>query len=70
MNKVEPNLDAAILRVKTKACHLSSIAYKDFESFDELVESASDLISHLTITSMSVIKDRIKIILVGESLGF
>ncbi len=43
---------------------------QDYSSFDELSEAAEMAGSHLVITSKSAIKGRIKVILVGESLGF
>ncbi|MEN6348717.1 MAG: lactate utilization protein [Syntrophomonas sp.] len=71
MNKVEPNLDAAILRVKKYAAPLILLLFKqDYASFDELSEAADGAYSHLVITRMSTFKNRIKVILVGESLGY
>jgi len=71
MNKVAPNLDAAILRVKSYAALLTCLVYKkDYSSFDELSKAAENSCSHLVITSNSVFKGRIKVILVGESLGY
>lgn len=43
---------------------------QDYSSFDELSKMAEEANSYLVITSMSTNKDRIKIILVGECLGF
>lgn len=71
LNKVEPNLDAAVLRAKTFAAQNTLLLFKqDYSSFDELSKAAEAACSHLVITSMSTAKGRIKIILVGESLGF
>jgi L-lactate utilization protein LutB len=72
MNKVEQNLDSAILRAKTIAASLVVLSYSKSEvsSFEELLIKAHNSASQLVITSMSVFKDRIKVILVGESLGF
>jgi hypothetical protein len=72
MNKVEQNLDLAINRAKNKAASLVVLSYdkNEISSFEELIDKAQVSSSHLVITSMSVFKDRIKVILVGESLGF
>lgn len=71
INKVEPNLDAAILRTKKYAASMIMLKFKqDYSSFDELSEAAEMAGSHLVITSKSAIKGRIKVILVGEPLGF
>jgi L-lactate utilization protein LutB len=71
INKVEPNLDAAILRAKNYAAQNTLLIFKkDYISFDELSKVAEDACSQLVITSMSMTKGRIKVILVGESLGF
>jgi hypothetical protein len=70
MNKVETNLESAIMRVKTQAAQKCLLLYKqDYSSFDELSQAASGIISQLVITSMTNFKGRIKIILVGENLG-
>jgi LUD domain len=72
INKVEQNLDLAILRAKTKAAALVVLSYSKSEisSFEELVNKALASCSQLVITTMSVSKDRIRVILVGECLGF
>lgn len=71
LNKVEPNLDAAVLRVKSYAAQMICLAFKqDYSSFDELSKAAEDSCSQLVITSKTVFKGRIKVILVGENLGF
>ena len=70
MNKVEPDLTSAVQRVKTIASQKCMLLYKqDYASFDELKEAADGIISQLLITSMTTMKGRIKIILVGENLG-
>lgn len=70
LNKVEPNLDAAILRVKDYAAKMAVLAYKqDYTSYDELSKAAEGGCSQLVITQKSMFKGRIKVILVGESLG-
>ncbi len=71
LNKVAPNLDAAILRAKTYAAPLTLLIFKrDYASWDELSKAAEGAYSHLVVTGMSTTKGRIKVILVGESLGF
>jgi L-lactate utilization protein LutB len=71
MNKVEPSLDAAILRAKKYAASMIMLKWKrDYASFDELSKAAEGACSQLVITGLSITKDRIKIILVGECLGF
>ncbi|WP_434291725.1 hypothetical protein [Clostridium botulinum] len=46
------------------------IFYRDYSSFYELCKEVELTCSQTVITSMSMIKDRIKVILVGECLGF
>jgi hypothetical protein len=72
INKVEQNLDSAILRAKSKAASLIVLHYSKSEvaSFEELLNKAQGIGSQLVITSMSTFKDRIRVILIGESLGF
>lgn len=71
LNKVTPNLDAAVLRAKTYAAQLIMLKWKqDYASLDDLSKAAESACSQQVITSMSVTKDRIKVILVGESLGY
>ena len=43
---------------------------KDYSSFDELSKAAEGACSQLVITGMSMTKGRIKVILIGECLGF
>lgn len=70
LNKVEPNLDAAILRVKNYAAKMCALAYKqDYSSYEELSRVAESGCSQLVITQKSMFQGRIKVILVGESLG-
>lgn len=70
MNKVEPTLEAAITRVKTTASQMCLTLYKqDYPSFVDLQNASEHIISHLVITSMTTLKGRIKVILVGEDLG-
>lgn len=71
LNKVAPNLDAAILRAKTYAAPITTLFFdEDFSTFDELTKATERVYSQLVITSKSIVKDRIKVILVGECLGF
>jgi hypothetical protein len=71
LNKIEPNLDAAILRAKSYAAPVTMLIFKqDYPSFGELSNAAEGACSQLVITSMSMTKGRIKVILVGECLGF
>jgi L-lactate utilization protein LutB len=71
LNKVAPTLDAAILRARTYAAPLTLTLFKrDYTSFEELSIAAEAACSQLVITGMSMTKHRIKVILVGESLGF
>lgn len=71
LNKVAPNLDAAILRAKTYAAPITALFFdEDYSTFDELSKASEHVYSQLVITSKSIIKDRIKVILVGECLGF
>jgi L-lactate utilization protein LutB len=70
LNKVEPNLETAILRVKKLAARLILLKFYDYATLDEVDNAAEHAAGQLVITSMSATKGRIKIILVGESLGF
>lgn len=70
LNKVEPNLDVAILRVKDYAAKVGASVYKqDYSSYEELSEAAEGGCSQLVITGKSMFKGRIKVMLVGENLG-
>jgi L-lactate utilization protein LutB len=71
INKVEPNLEAAILRVKNYVSSMIMLRLKqDYSSFDELSAAAEGAGSQLVITGKSARKGRMKVILVGEALGF
>lgn len=71
LNKVVPNLETAILRAKNYAAPLTMLIFKqDYPSFDELSRAAEGGCSQLVITSFSMTRGRIKVVLVGESLGF
>jgi LUD domain len=72
INKVEQNLEMAINRAKTRVASLVVLSYtkNELSSFEEIINKAQGTGSQLVITMMSVIKDRIKVILVGESLGY
>ena len=71
LNKVEGSLEAAVNRAKTYAARKILLKFKqDYSSFEELCEAAEAACSQLVITEKSAVKGRIKIILVGENLGF
>jgi L-lactate utilization protein LutB len=71
VNKVEPNLEAALLRAKTYAAQMTCLIFKqDYASFDDLAKAAEEANSNLVITSRSVFKGRIKVMLIGETLGY
>lgn len=71
INKVEADLDAAVRRVKEYAAANIVLKFKqDLTSFDELSRAAEGTWSQLVITSRSAIKGRLKVVLVGETLGF
>jgi hypothetical protein len=42
----------------------------DFASMEDLVAAAEAIRGHLLVTRMSTTKGRIKVVLVGESLGY
>ena len=70
LNKVEPNLEASIGRIKNFCAPIGMLVFKqDYSSFDELLKAAEGACSQLVVTNFSMIKGRIKVILVGESLG-
>jgi len=71
MNKITHDLDAAIERTKKYAARMILLKFKkDYPGLDKLDEAAKVAASQLVITSKSTTKGRIKVILVGESLGF
>ena len=71
LNKVVPNLDMAILRTKTYASQMILLKLKqNYSTFEELSKVSEGVGSQFVITSMSSKKGRIKVILVGENLGF
>lgn len=71
LNKVVPNLDMAILRTKSYASQMILLKFKqDYSTFEELSKVSEGVGSQFVITSMSSKKGRIKVILVGENLGF
>ncbi|HUI92096.1 MAG TPA: lactate utilization protein [Chitinivibrionales bacterium] len=72
INKVEQSLDAAVARAKTVAAPLCVLPHSKSEpvSFDDLIDKARVAASQLMITTMSTFRDRIKVVIVGESLGF
>ena len=71
MNKVEPTLDAAIARATRYAASLVLLEFKaDHASLADLTQAAEEIRGHLLVTRMSTTKGRIKVVLVGESLGY
>lgn len=57
INKVEPNLDAAILRAKSYAAPITMLIFKrDYSSFDELSKVAEGACCQLIITNLSMTK--------------
>jgi len=72
MNKVVPTLEDAIRRVKTQAAPQILLKFRPdgYASYGELSAASEMAMSHLVITSMSTNKERIKVILVGERVGF
>lgn len=71
MNKIMPDLQSAVHRAKTYAAQMIVLKFNNrFESFDELAHAAEGAESQLVITSRTVIKDRIKIVLIGDTLGY
>lgn len=70
LNKVQPNLDAAVARIKTFCAPMGMLVFKqDYSSFDELIKAAEGACSQLVITNFSMFQGRITVILVGENLG-
>jgi len=71
MNKVMPDLETAMARATEYAARLILLKFKkDYPDFESLENASKSAVSHLVITSRSAVKGRIKVILVGESLGF
>jgi hypothetical protein len=71
LNKVEPDLDAAIHRVRKTAARMIMLKFsKGYRTFGELDTAAEEAVSQIVITCKSAVKGRIKVILVGENLGF
>ena len=71
MNKIVPDLETAISRTKKYAARMILLKFKkNYPNFNELDNAAKGAVSQLVITSMSVVKGRIKVILVGENIGF
>jgi len=70
MNKVEPTLDAALLRARRVAAPLCMLLFKqDYASFEELQRAADEACRQTVVTASSVTPGRIHVLLVGERLG-
>ena len=75
MNKVEPDLESAIKRARTVAAPINAQRF-DIDTPCKKTGVCSDCLtegcicSHMVITRKSNIKNRIKVILVNENLGF
>ena len=71
MNKVTPDLQSAIHRAETQASQMIVLKFnKDIESYDALSVAAKEAKGQMMITSKSIYKGRIKIVLIGETLGY
>jgi L-lactate utilization protein LutB len=71
MNKVVADLPAAISRAKHYASQMIMLRFKpDYPSYTDLEQAALTACNQLVITSGSAVKGRIKVVLVGEELGF
>jgi len=71
MNKVMPTLEDAMRRAEIYAARMITLKFKtDYASMADLQQAAEHAVSHLLITRKFTNKERVKIILVGESLGF
>ena len=71
MNKVQPDIESAILRAKKTAAPLIVLKFKrDYETFEELSEAAQRACCQLVVTTGSMTKGRITVLLVGENLGY
>jgi hypothetical protein len=72
LNKVEADLQTAVQRTKGRAAAMILLknTKKDFASYDQLMEAADGIRGQLVVTSMSTTKGRIKVVLVGEDLGY
>jgi hypothetical protein len=71
MNKVVKDVPAGFDRIKNIAAPMICLKFKpDAESFAEVAALAESAASQTVITSRSVTKGRISVILVGEPLGF
>jgi hypothetical protein len=71
MNKIVKDVDAGIDRIKNVAAPMICLKFKpDIETFAEATKFAEGSVSQTVVTSNSVIKGRITVILIGESLGY
>jgi hypothetical protein len=70
MNKLTPDRETAILRLRTVAAPKTVLLFKkDYTYFDDLVTDATNAAAQLVITERSVLPGRVHVVLVGEPLG-
>jgi hypothetical protein len=70
MNKVVPDLDAAIHRARNVASQKCVALFsQEYASFDAMKEAAELAQSHIVLTKRSALPGRISVILVGEDMG-
>jgi L-lactate utilization protein LutB len=72
VNKIEMTLDNAILRAKTRAAALNVLTRSNVtpKSYEDLLKSAELIGKQIAITNSSGFPGRLKVILVGEDLGY
>jgi L-lactate utilization protein LutB len=71
MNKVEMTLESAVQRAETVAAPKTLLIFKkDYATYDDLRKAAEAGQGQLVITKRAAIKGRIKVMLVGEDLGY
>jgi hypothetical protein len=71
LNKIVPDLDAALSRARTEAAARTLLLFKkDFATYVELAESCERSYSHTVVTRKSWPERRITVIVVGDRLGF
>ena len=71
MNKVVPDLESAARRTKTQAAQMAVLQFQSaMVSYETIANAAKDAESQLVITSRTDYKHRIKVVLIGENLGY